>query len=48
MGKRDYRQREQKKPKKAEKAVTKVEVLAPSPMSVEVVGKGNRKKRDQE
>ena len=48
MGARDYRHREAKKTKKADKSSIKVEVLTPSP-EVEVVKKGkSRKEREVE
>ena len=46
MGKRDYRQREPKKPKKDAKKLSPVTILETPPV-VEVVGKG-KKKREQE
>ena len=43
MGARDYRHREAKKTKKADRSSIKVEALTPSP-EVEVVKKGKGKK----
>jgi hypothetical protein len=45
MGKRDYRHREPKKPKKDAKKLPPVSIL-PTPINVEVIGK--RKKREEE
>lgn len=45
MGKRDYRSRESKKPKKDTKKLSPITIL-PSPVNVEVVKK-ERKKREE-
>ncbi len=45
MGKRDYRHREAKKPKKDAKKLPPISIL-PTPVEVEVIGK--RKKRKEE
>ena len=43
MGKRDYRWKEHKKPKKDAKKISSAEVL-PSPVIVEVIKKGKKEK----
>jgi hypothetical protein len=46
MGKRDYRWRERKKPKKDAKKTTGVEIL-PSPVTVEVIKKGKKERPEE-
>ena len=43
----DYRQRETKKPKKDAKKISPVDILE-TPASVEVIGKGHKKKKQDE
>ena len=47
MGKRDYRRREAKKPKKESRKITPIEILQPS-MQVEVIKKGKKKREGAE
>lgn len=47
MGKRDYRWRERKKPKKDAKKTTGVEIL-PTPVTVEVIKKGKKERPEEE
>jgi hypothetical protein len=47
MGKRDYRWRERKKPKKDARKTTGVEIL-PSPVTVEVIKKGKKERPEEE
>ena len=44
MGKRDYRHREAKKPKKDTKKISASTILSP-PMTVEIVKKGKKKRK---
>ncbi len=46
MGRRDYRHRESKKPKKDAKKPTGVEIL-PSPVVVEVIKKGKKERPEE-
>ncbi len=46
MGKRDYRRREPKKPKKGAKRTAKIEIL-PTPAAVEVIKKGKQGKEEE-
>ena len=43
MGRRDYKNRETKKPKKDSKKLPQISILAP-PVEVEVIKKGKKKK----
>ena len=45
MGKRDYRQRETKKPKKSEKKIT-ADTMFTSPTTVEVIKKGKKEEAE--
>ena len=45
MGRRDYRHREPKKPKKETKKISPVTIL-PTPMPVEVIKKGKKKREE--
>ncbi len=47
MGKRDYRWKESKKPKKDAKKISSVEIL-PSPITVEVIKKGKKERPAEE
>ena len=47
MGKRDYRKREPKKPKKNAKQISGVDIL-PSPVVVEVIKKGKKERPTEE
>ena len=47
MGRRDYRHRETKKQKKDAKKTSTVEAL-PTPMTVEVIKKGKKKREEEE
>jgi len=47
MGKRDYRQRESKKPKKAAKKPL-AETILPPPVNVEIIKKGKKELREEE
>ena len=47
MGKRDYRHREPKKPKKDAKKPD-IASLLPTPVTVEVVRKGKKRKEEEE
>jgi hypothetical protein len=47
MGKRDYRHRESKKPKKDTKKITPINILQPS-AQVEVIKKGKKKREGAE
>ena len=47
MGRRDYRHRESKKPKKDAKKLPPVSIL-PAPVNVEVVKKGKKKREEEE
>jgi len=47
MGQRDYRKREQKKPKKDTKKTSVISGL-PLPMTVEVVRKGKKERKEEE
>ena len=47
MGKRDFRHRESKKPKKDTKKTSAATIL-PSPMTVEVIKKGKREPKEEE
>ena len=47
MGRRDYRHREPKKTKKDAKKVSAATVL-PSPVNVEVIKKGKKKREEEE
>ena len=47
MSRRDYRHRESKKPKKDVKKIAPVSAL-PTPVSVEVIKKENKKREDEE
>ncbi|HEX73746.1 MAG TPA: hypothetical protein G4N93_01170 [Dehalococcoidia bacterium] len=47
MGRRDFRHREPKKPKKSTKKVTVTSIL-PSPTTVEVVKKGKKERKVEE
>lgn len=47
MGSRDYRRREPKKPKKDAKKLPPVSIL-PTPVSVEVIKKGKKKRAEEE
>ncbi len=47
MGKRDYRHREPKKTKKDTKKISPITIM-PSPMQVEVVKKGKKKREEVE
>jgi len=46
MGKRDYRWRERRKPKKDAKKTTGAEIL-PSPVTVEVIRKGKKERLEE-
>ncbi len=49
MGKRDYRHREPKKPKKSARKVVATTILPVEPMAeVEVIKKGKRKEEEEE
>jgi len=47
MGRRDYRHREPKKPKKDAKKISPI-TLIPTPIQVEVIGKGKKKREEVE
>ena len=47
MGKRDYRHREAKKPKKTAKKTSPSTIL-PSPTTVEVIKKGKKERQEEE
>ena len=47
MGKRDYRHREPKKPKKDAKKIS-VDTILPPPVTVEVIKKGKKESREEE
>ena len=47
MGRRDYRWRERKKPKKDAKKTTSPEIL-PTPVTVEVIKKGKKERPAEE
>ncbi|MGD9116979.1 MAG: hypothetical protein PVJ61_07440 [Dehalococcoidia bacterium] len=47
MGRRDYRHRETKKPKKAEKKIVHPTILTP-PATVEVIKKGKKSPKEEE
>jgi hypothetical protein len=47
MGRRDYRHREAKKPKKDEKKIVHPTILTP-PVEVEVIKKGKKRKEEEE
>jgi len=47
MGRRDYRHRESKKPKKDAKKIS-VDTILPSPVTVEVIKKGKKESREEE
>jgi len=47
MGRRDYRHREPKKSKKNAKKISPVTII-PSPMQVEVIKKGKKKREEVE
>jgi len=47
MGKRDYRRRERKKPKKAAKKIL-ADTILPSPATVEVIKKGRKQRKTEE
>jgi len=47
MGKRDYRHREAKKPKKDTRKTSSATIL-PSPMTVEVIKKGKKERQEEE
>ena len=47
MGRRDYRHREPKKSKKDDKKISPVTIL-PSPMTVEVIKKGKKERKEEE
>ena len=47
MGKRDYRHRESKKPKKDAKKIVPINIIQP-PVQVEVIGKGKKKREGVE
>ena len=47
MGKRDYRHRETKKPKKDAKKISATDMVAP-PSAVEVIKKGKRERKEEE
>ena len=47
MGKRDFRRRESKKPKKDAKKIPPVDILE-TPTTIEVIGKGSKKKKKEE
>lgn len=47
MGKRDFRHREPKKPKKDAKKLPQISIL-PTPVNVEVIGKRKKKREEEE
>ena len=47
MGRRDYRHRESKKPKKDTKKIAPITIIQPS-VQVEVIGKGKKKREEVE
>jgi hypothetical protein len=47
MGKRDYRHREPKKPRKDTKKIAPATILSP-PITVEVIKKGKKRKEEEE
>jgi hypothetical protein len=47
MGRRDFRHREPKKPKKDAKKIPQVSIL-PTPINVEVIGKRKKKEEAEE
>jgi hypothetical protein len=47
MGSRDYRKREQKKPKKDNRKLPQVSIL-PTPISVEVIKKKRKREEEEE
>jgi hypothetical protein len=47
MGRRDYRHRETKKPKKSDKKIAHPTILTP-PVTVEVIKKGKKRKEEEE
>lgn len=47
MGRRDYRHREPKKPKKSAKKISPVDIVL-SPMQVEVIKKGKKRREEVE
>ncbi len=47
MGGRDYRKREQKKPKKDARKISAATILPP-PVNVEVIKKGKKEKTEEE
>jgi hypothetical protein len=47
MGRRDYRHRESKKPKKDARKISPATIVQP-PMTVEVVRKGKKERKEEE
>ena len=47
MGRRDYRHRELKKPKKDAKKLSQISIL-PTPENIEVIKKGKKKEEQEE